>query len=445
MGIRKEVWVVFKTMHKDFQKGLKAVKSGLVSTQKRVDAMRKPLKRLGATFQLNKSGFQMWALGIMFFGMQVLRIFSRIAKQAFDSFNKVMGESLNTAREAMMGLSASTEMLKFSIGNAIATALEPMMPLILSIIDAISDWVEKHPKLTAGIVLLGIALGGIMFFFGQMVLFVSSLIIMWTMWGSAIAGAIGAAMTALAPFLGIILIIIGIIALLFVAWKMNWFGIRDILTKVIDVIKDVIGIWIDDIVKIFGLLWDLVKAIFTGDWGKIPEILGKIFESLLQLVFDIFFGIIKIVWAILKGIVNLFWNMLKALWDLLVRIGGKIVDWFKKWWGKGGIWGIVKGAMEGIVNLALGGFRIVMKIVKAAAEASNKLFGTEFDIDALNKLANYKVDFSGDEPKYDEQKKENVNITIQGNVIGEEKYIKKLGDTIAADMRRNGNATTVYG
>ena len=38
-----------------------------------------------------------------------------------------------------------------------------------------------------------------------------------------------------------------------------------------------------------------------------------------------------------------------------------------------------------------------------------------------------------------------MSIIIQGNVIGEEKYIKKLGDTVAANMRAYGNNATVYG
>jgi len=183
---RKEIWFIFRTMHKDFRKGLKQVRTGVTNTQRQIDRMRKPLKKLGATMGFQARQFQMWALGIMFFGMQIMRTFTRIAKSSFESFNKIMGESLTTAREAMMGLAASTEMLKFSIGSAIASSLEPMVPVLLDIMERIKDWVQQNEGLTASLILGGAGLGTFMFIGGQLALFLSSLTQLWIMWGISI-------------------------------------------------------------------------------------------------------------------------------------------------------------------------------------------------------------------------------------------------------------------
>lgn len=442
----KTIWFVFKTLHADFRRGIKRVKHGLVTTQRHIDNTKNSMIRLGATMKIQQTGFQMWALGVMFFGMQIMRVFSRIAKVAFDTFEKVMGESINTAREAIMGLSASWEMLKFSIGNAIATALEPLMPIILNIIDKISDWIERHPKLTAILVIFGIVLGGIMFFFGQMVLFVSSLAIFWVMWGSAIQSVIGVLAGVIVKFLllnPLFWLIIAALIVLIAAWKKNWFGFRDIVKTVVKVIWDVIKTWLDDIVAIFKLVWELVVAIFTGEWGKIPGILKKIGAKIIELVFDIFFGIIEIVLAVLLGIYTLIYNMWTAVFSLLARVGKKIYDWFAKWWGKGGIWGLMKGIAQGIVNTVLWMFSQIVGIVQLAIKSFNKLFGTDYNIEVLQKIRDYRVDFGGT-PKESIQTAPTVSIIIQGNVIGEEVALKKLGDQIQENMRRQGNLATRY-
>lgn len=451
MAIRKTIWLIFRTMHKDFKKGMSQVRNGLTTTQYAIDRMRKPLKRLGATIERQRMGFQMWALGVMFFGMQMLRVFSRIAKSSFDTFEKVMGESINTAREGIMGLSASWEMLKFSIANAIASAIEPLVPMILNIIDAVSDWIERNPKLTAALVLLGIALGGIMFFVGQLVLFISSLMIFWVMWGSAIWTVIGYIASLIGSVgLGGLLLVIGLVmiavAVLMSAWKKNWFGFRTIVIAVTKVIWNTIKVWLDTILEIFGLVWELIVALFTGEWGKIPGILMSIGEKIMELFFEIFFGIFKIVWAISLGIVAFLTRIWLAVWDKTIAFGMKMVDWFKKWWGMGGIMGIVVGIAEAIVNKVIWMINAVLGVVRAAMRAANDILGFDFDAE------NFRIkdaDFSGafgEENMYEPagNLQAPVNVIVQGNVIGEEEALKKLGEQIQANMRTSGNNSTIF-
>lgn len=108
--------------------------------------------------------FQMEMLSILFFGMFLQRVFLGIMRSAVTSFTKIM-ESNNILGTAVQRLGVHFEFLKFTIGSAINTALEPFLPLIINIIKGITEWVQKHPKLTTAIITFGLALGGAMMIF----------------------------------------------------------------------------------------------------------------------------------------------------------------------------------------------------------------------------------------------------------------------------------------
>lgn len=411
MATIKQVFIVFRTMHKDFRKGLKAVRSGLVSTQRQIDNMQKPLKRLGATMSRQKMGFQMWALGVMFFGMQVMRIFSRIAKSAFDSFNKIMGESITTAREAMMGLSASTEMLKFSIGSAIASSLEPFIPLLLNIIDSVSDWVEQNEELTTSLTLGGVALGAFMFFGGQMILFISSMSIFWFMWGAAIKAAIAAAVSALAPFAGWIALIIILVGLLYAAWENNWLGMRDIVDDLLKELKEIVGVWFDDIAQIFGLLGELVTSLFKGELEEIPGILEDLGDKITEFSFDIWVGLIKATEKVIESMEELFTNFQLWLVSFFINLVRDVIANWRE---------ILRELAKDIINIDM--------------DVSPSMRG---------KIEEFVADFVP--PSSVGGNVSNINITIEGNVIGEQSFLNKLGAVIQEHIRRQGIGTSIYG
>lgn len=136
---------------------------------------RKQLRSLGLDASNVRATFQMEFLGIMFLGMQIQKTFSAMAKSAVSSFMKAT-EATTSSGQAVNALTASWELLKFSLGSAIATVLELLLPYLIPIITAISDWVQRNEKLSGGLILAGIALGGFLFLVGQMVLGVSSLL-----------------------------------------------------------------------------------------------------------------------------------------------------------------------------------------------------------------------------------------------------------------------------
>lgn len=127
-----------------------------------------------ATFTKGLTRFKMEFLGILFFGMAIKRLFDSIARSAITSFTKII-ESNNMMGTAVQRLSTHWEFLKFSIGSALNTALEPLLPKLIEIIDKISEWTQKHPKLTSGIILTAILVGTLLLLIGTLALGMGSL------------------------------------------------------------------------------------------------------------------------------------------------------------------------------------------------------------------------------------------------------------------------------
>ncbi len=395
MAVRKEVWLIFRTMHKDFQKGLKQVRNGVINTQRQIDRMRKPMKKLGATMGFQARQFQMWALGIMFFGMQIMRTFTRIAKSSFETFNKVMGESLTTAREAMMGLTASTEMLKFSIGSAMASALEPIVPALIDIIDRIGDWVQQNEWLTTALVLGGVVLGAFLFIGGQLVLFLSSLTQLWLTWGIAIKG--------IARFFApVIAIISGLIDIMF-----NW---GKSTKKVVGgIVKIMLGIGAAFAIAAGAPLLLVTAIVAAGlliintvvkHWDVISEFFSNLVEKPLQ-------------WG--KDLISNFWEGIKSM-----------ASWFKE---------KISTAFQWV------------KDIFSFDDVVNDLMAQKWGSDMVKNFAIGSSQGPGGQQDGGSSAAPNstvINIRIDGSVMGDDRFLKRLGDTVASSMRKQGNQATIF-
>jgi len=154
---------------KGFYNGVKTVEYGLIKTRGQLDQFRKGVFKLGATLQRSTTIFSGWAMSVMFMGMALSRMFSRILKGAVSTFTKIM-ESSGSFGSSIQQLAVHWEYLKFVIGSAINRFLEPLMPRIIKIINALSEWIQKHPKLAANIIIWGLIIGTAIMVLGMLVL-----------------------------------------------------------------------------------------------------------------------------------------------------------------------------------------------------------------------------------------------------------------------------------
>ncbi len=147
----------FKGLH---LKEMKAVKD-------KADNAKKSMMHLQrASLQFN--------LSMMFMGMQIQRVFDTIAKSSINTFMKISAGA-TPASKAIAGMGANFEFLKYTIGDALGTALMPLLPIITGLIEGIADFIQQNPEFAAGLLTAGFAAGTLMMTLGQVGLFLGGL------------------------------------------------------------------------------------------------------------------------------------------------------------------------------------------------------------------------------------------------------------------------------
>lgn len=125
-------------------------------------------KAMAKSKQIAKA-FKFEWLGIMFAGMALTRVFKTLFRTTYETFKKA-GGLITKQGQQVLALSAHWELLKYSIFNAIITALEPLIPVMIKVISFMADWVNRWPRLTAAIIIGGLVIGTLALIVGQLML-----------------------------------------------------------------------------------------------------------------------------------------------------------------------------------------------------------------------------------------------------------------------------------
>lgn len=97
------------------------------------------------------------AMGLMFFGMQLQRVFGGIMRTSVSTFQDVHSQLENTTTQTDR-LSGAWKFLKFNIGEA----LQPVMGFLTPIVANVAELVDRFPGVTRKIIVLGTVLGGLL-------------------------------------------------------------------------------------------------------------------------------------------------------------------------------------------------------------------------------------------------------------------------------------------
>jgi len=161
------------------------------------------LRKTGLGLKAFRGQFKMHLLSVMFFGMQLQRVFMQMGRKTLETYMK-MSEGATQAGQGLNMLQAAFTTLKYSVGEAIAESLLPFIPAILNIIMGISNFIEKNQGLVAGLIAFGAAAGTALFMIGQVGLgiqgvstLLNPLKNLFSKLGPAITSAIGAIKPAL--------------------------------------------------------------------------------------------------------------------------------------------------------------------------------------------------------------------------------------------------------
>lgn len=101
-------------------------------------------KRIVATEKVSRR-FNFGWLSTMFFAMQTQRMFGSVLSSGIDTFTKIQDATYGSTT-AVQGLNAAMSFLSFTIGDALNSVLEPILPTIIEMIEAFADFAQQHPE-----------------------------------------------------------------------------------------------------------------------------------------------------------------------------------------------------------------------------------------------------------------------------------------------------------
>jgi len=203
--------------------------------------------------------FRMELLGTMFFGMMVMQVFQGIAKTGVDAFMKIT-EGQTQAGQAILRLQGAFQYLQFAVGDAIGSALIPHMDAIIGIVEALVDWIDRNPQLTATLITLGIVLGGSLFLIGSLGLGITSVMQLIGVSGAAVGGK-----SLIARLGGLNLGLFGVGAALVAlqaSWEANWGNIQETFSEKNKIIFDTLGTLNNMLIQVFQYNWEDVMWSF---------------------------------------------------------------------------------------------------------------------------------------------------------------------------------------
>jgi len=174
----------FNVSNKRMLDGLKAQGLAVNKSGRVFDAFTGRLtnttKAMRGAFQMTQR-FRMELLSVMFGGMLIQRVFGGILRSTTETFKKIV-ESSEITGTNIHKLSAAFTFLKFTIGDAINTALGPLLPFLLKLIIWAADFVAAHPEAVFASIVGLFLTGGFLFAVASFGLFMSGL----SQWGPSV-------------------------------------------------------------------------------------------------------------------------------------------------------------------------------------------------------------------------------------------------------------------
>lgn len=286
----REILVRVRMEARAFVNGIKTVEYGLIKTREHLDRFRMGMFKLGAIMAKNSMQFQGWAMSLMFFGMAIQRTFSRVMMGAVSAFTRIV-ESSGQFGTAIQQLAVHWEYLKFVLGSAINRFLEPLMPTIINIINAVSEWIQKHPRLTSILLIGGLVLGTVLMLFGMFWLAIVNGVIPaliklgpilgWVgktfLWVGDKAIWLGKLLLGTGALGGAILGLVSLVLYLGIKWDWQWKAmVANAIVWGLEIVK-----WI---VKIGAMVFGGLDILLNGLWDAIKIGLNWIVDAINELI-----------------------------------------------------------------------------------------------------------------------------------------------------------------
>ncbi len=270
---------------------------------------------------------------------------------------KVAGDFANTSDE----LANSQRIMNAEMENAKAKLGEALLPTMTELTRVVTGLLTSFNELSPAtrnviVVFAGIiaAVGPLLLIVGQLIGAISTISGLFAAGGAlagvgaaisglfgtlgaAAAGAGAAVLSAMLPILPIIAAVAAAVALLYLGWKNNWFGIRDTLNAVVKFMKSIV---------------DAFLMALKGDWAGAGETLKAGWSAVWSLMTERFNSAISTI----KGALSGFTSWTSSTWS-------SFVDGLKTFWS--GAWDSIKATAENAWSSLRGGVSSLVNSIKS--------------------------------------------------------------------------------
>jgi len=328
-SIRSVSKVSFGSMFRSARQSISKMTNAYVAG---VDAMSKKIGR-----------FRMEFLGLMFFGMQIYRVFSKFFRSMLEGYIKITRAQTAIGRQ-VTALTAQWTFFRFAIIEAMEPSLVSLIGTVMNVLEWLSALSPATKSMIGWFILASAAIGGFLMVLGQVSLGVSSLLLWFGgLYGVLAEGGIVIAGTtvALSTLLGAIGLVTAAAVLLYLAWTRNWFGIREKTYAAIDDMKRAIGPWIEKLKAIWEPFCNFLNAIWSGSWEDIKEASVAVLTA---------------IWEFIKETGRLIWDFVvwmgRTTYDIICSILRKLRERIITIFG--GVWEDVKKKIVDFFNWLVG-------------------------------------------------------------------------------------------
>lgn len=321
---------------------LQSIQSGLVGQVE-------PLRKYGVV--LSEAAVQAKALemGLVGAGGELSEAAKLAARYAIvmEQTGTAQGDFARTSD----GLANSQRIMKAQLGDAAATLGEQLLPYALKFVQWVTGLIAKFevlsPTMKKWIVIIAAiaaVIGPVLIVFGSLLSALGAII--------PVIAAIGA--EVILPIVAVIGAVIAVVALLVAAWKNNWLGIRDIVTRAIEWIRNRIQLglqfikmlwilygqqWWERVKETWGRVMDAFRAALDWARGVVQDGLnyihnmwahhGRSVQTVVRGLWNLVINVITVAWGIVHGIISIGLAIVQAFWE---RHGAAIMKVVNNLW-----------------------------------------------------------------------------------------------------------------
>ena len=262
--------------------------------------------------------------------------------------------------------------------------LQTITPFVRDVLPKLVEWFTKWHKVILGVMAAfagAVIIGTVISWIAGLVSAITTLIPIITGAGAAVSGVVA---ILGGPFTLIIGAVIALVAGFALAWKNNWFGIRDTTAVVVDALK---AFWNDKLLPALKSVWQFLTVDMIPVWKALGVLLfGPIILAIkaLKAAWDaVLLPALKIIWNFVRNDMMPVWKALENFLKVVLPAG---IQFYRDAWNRGldtmrQVVDVVRNNLgpafdwfkRNILDNAVRGLQVMIGIVNSVASAVRAL------------------------------------------------------------------------